>query len=265
MAPLSLLLLQLGAPPEPLALHHDPWSAPRAWAAAIAGQLWVCWDGPLGGEASPDPQCWRRIPLELAIAPRDAAIARIDPSAELRVAFRDPDTLWIFAPGQGAWIIGRDGLAVSVEDAFAEVELAPLQPLPCARDGWLPTRIDGRWRWSHAPCDPAADCRQRPRLRRRAARATGVHLDLAVDVVLLRGLTWRTGSDSQLDGQALVTVGLQFDARRGHLDRQALRRWRQPDPRRGDGLPRARSTGALAGLERAALERAQCRAWEALR
>lgn len=262
MTPLSLLLLQLAAASEPAPVHHDPWVAPRAWVAARRGQLWVCWDGPVERGAAPDPSCWRRLPLELAVGPRDAEARTLDPSVELRVAFRDPDTLWISAPRQGAWVVGRDGLAVSVADAPMDVELAPLLPLSCSPSGWLPAQLDGRWRWIYAPCDPAADCRSRPRLRR---RPTGVRLDLAVELAVLRGAARTTGERTRLDGQALISFVLQFDPRRAHLDRQAQRRWRQPGPRRGDGLPRPRATGPLAALERAALERAQCRAWETLR
>ncbi len=256
MLPIALAL-SLSAASPPLPLHHGGLAAPQAWVAARDGQLWVCWDGPLTDSPPRDRECWDRLPLELA---RDAAL---DPGGDLRVGFRDPDSLWIHAPRRGTWIVGRDGIATLQADAPEEAELAPLLPASCSEIGWLPTSIDGRWGWQHAPCIAAPECPRRPHTRR---RPTGLRASLGVETVLRRRSTL-AGEEgrAQLDGGAMLSLSFGLDRRRAYTDRQALRRWRRAADDRGRSLPAPRSRGPLGEHERAALRRGQCQAWGEVR
>jgi len=255
MLPIALALSLSASPPLPL--HHGGLAAPRAWVAARDGQLWVCWDGPLSDAPPGERECWNRLPLELA---RDAAL---DPGRDLRVGFRDADSLWIHSPQRGTWIVGRDGIATLQEDAPAEAELAPLVSTSCSPSGWLPTYTEGRWGWRPAPCAAAPDCPRRPRTRR---RPTGVRASLNVETVLRRRSTSAEDAGrAKLDGGALLTLSFGLDRRRAYTDRQALARWRRAADERRRSLPAPRSRGRLGEHERLALERGQCQAWGEIR
>ncbi len=243
----------------PLPLHHGDAVAPGAWVAISRGHLWVCWQGPqVAGPAAlpPKDDCWQRLPLELARG------AVLDIGAELRVRFRDPDNLWIFAQGLGTWIVGRDGIATPAQDAPTGPELSLLSPLHCSPSGWLPIRERGHWSWRRARCTPSASCRRHPRIRR---RPTGVRLGLALELALLRrGIANNSRQKALTDSQVLISLTFALDRRQARADRQALARWRRPGLERERGLPAPQSSGALGEKERLALERSQCRAWEGL-
>ncbi len=257
MLPIALALT-LSATPPLLPLHHGGLTAPQAWVAASDGQLWICWDGPLSDTPpTPGADCWSRVPLELA---RDAPL---DPGGDLRVAFRDPDNLWIHAPLRGTWILGRDGIATPQEDAPSEAELSPLTTASCSRSGWLPTRTGGRWSWRSAPCAATGACPRRLEVRR---RPTGIRATLYVEAALRRrSLAADDGEDFALDSAALLTLSLGLDRRRAYYDRLALARWRRASTERRRRLPVARSGGILGDRERIALERGQCSAWGSVR
>ncbi|HFE47344.1 MAG TPA: hypothetical protein ENJ18_17965 [Nannocystis exedens] len=242
-----------------LPLHHDDAVAPGAWVAVSRGHLWICWQGPQSADPAlppPNYDCWQRVPLELARG------ATLGVGAELRVRFRDPDNLWIYAQGQGTWIVGRSGIAIPTQDAPTGPELSVLSPLHCSPSGWLPIREEGHWSWVRARCKPAVNCRRHPRIRR---RPTGVRLGLALDVALLRrGLTGNSQQKTLTNSQVLISLTFALDRRQARADRQALARWRRPGLERTRSLPTPQSSGALAKEERLALERSQCRAWEGL-
>jgi len=241
----------------PLPLHHGDAVAPGAWVASSRGHLWICWQGPhIASSAAlpPSGDCWARVPLELA---RGAAL---DVGTELRVRFRDPNNLWIYAQGLGTWIVGRDGIATSTKDAPTGSELSALSPRQCSPSGWLPTQEHGRWSWKRAHCTASTNCRRLPRVR---GRPTGVRLGLALELDLHRKKLAINGRQEALtDSQMLVSLTFALDRRQARAARQALARWRRPF--RDRGLPTPRSSGALAKEERLALERSQCRAWEGI-
>ncbi|MCB9566330.1 MAG: hypothetical protein H6710_03795 [Myxococcales bacterium] len=274
---LPALALALGSADPPLPLLHGQGAAPDAWVAVSEGQLWVCWEGRAAPDRSPSPGCWRRLPLELAAPANDDTQELLDDDAEpdllfrpagvdasaggVWVGFSDPSTLWVVS-GANAWIVDRNGLAAAVADPPLELELDPLAPLLCDDEGWLPSRAQGVWSWRRAPCEEAAPCRRAPALRR-PRRATGARIDLAGELALVRRLRAGDRRQSELDGAAFVSLGVTIDRRAAQRERQLLARWRRFSA--PGALPPPRTRGELADVERAALVRAQCRAWEGIR
>lgn len=279
LLPTLLLASTVHSPP----VVHGGMRAPRAWAASVRGQLWVCWE-----EA---PRCWRPLqpPADRAGVGEDLpddvdadetdddddAVDLVDPSRAgalgdiERVGFRGPGELVAVDAAGHAWTATRTDDVLRPAPGMADaVSTRRPRPLACSPTGALPLHDGRAWTWIAAACagtNPRRCARVGPTLR--AGRPTGLALGLGIELAVTRASDLTLVRDAFTPGvpasgtaagvAVVASLRLAFDPR-ARINLRA--RWR--GLRRaavGDVELPAVPRGPLAASERAALRAAVCR------